>query len=41
MEDVVIEKGAVIKITCQIFEEVGKYGVPAWVLSQLESLFRI
>ncbi|KAI1133609.1 hypothetical protein F5Y10DRAFT_259932 [Nemania abortiva] len=32
-------KGTLIKITSQVFEEVGKEGVPQWVLGQLESFF--
>ncbi|KAI0874254.1 hypothetical protein GGS24DRAFT_353017 [Hypoxylon argillaceum] len=39
MTEVGIEKGTVIKITSQVFEEVGKEGVPEWVLGQLESFF--
>ncbi|KAJ3577130.1 hypothetical protein NPX13_g3437 [Xylaria arbuscula] len=40
MADVGIEKGTVVKITSEVFDEVGKEGVPGWVLKQLEGFFR-
>jgi hypothetical protein len=39
LKEVGIEQGTVIKITSQVFEEVGKEGVPKWVLEQLEEFF--
>ncbi|KAJ8131660.1 hypothetical protein O1611_g1964 [Lasiodiplodia mahajangana] len=39
MRKVGIEKGKVIKITPEIFAEVGKEGVPKWMLDQLEDCF--
>ncbi|KAK1826343.1 hypothetical protein QBC39DRAFT_269218 [Podospora conica] len=38
-KEVGIEKGTVIKITDEVFDRVGKEGVPKWVLEQLEAFF--
>jgi len=39
LKDVGIEKGMVIKITPEVFDEVGKDGIPKWVLKELKSYF--
>jgi hypothetical protein len=36
MKEVGVDKGTVIKITPKVFDEVGKEGVPKWVLQQLK-----
>ena len=37
VQDVGADTGTVIKITNEVFDEVGKEGVPNWVLQQLET----
>ena len=39
MKEVGLTKGKVIKITEKDFKEVGKFGVPDWVLGQLKDFF--
>ena len=39
LKEVGLKKGTVIKITSQVFDKVGKEGVPKWVLEQLEEFF--
>jgi hypothetical protein len=39
LKEVGLEKGTVIKITSEVFDKVGKEGVPKWVLEQLEEFF--
>lgn len=39
LKEVGLERGTVIKITSQVFDKVGKEGVPKWVLEQLEDFF--
>lgn len=39
MRDASVEKGTVIKITPKVIDEVGKDGVPYWVLNELNKFF--
>lgn len=39
-KDVNVNSGTIIKITSQVFNEVGKEGVPEWVLQQLQNFFK-
>ncbi|KAF4478556.1 hypothetical protein FAGAP_12342 [Fusarium agapanthi] len=38
-KDVDLDAGVVIKITDEVFDEVGKEGIPKWVLEQLQAYF--
>ncbi|KAF4468526.1 hypothetical protein FALBO_4581 [Fusarium albosuccineum] len=38
-KDVGLDAGTVIKITDEVFDKVGKEGVPKWVLEQLQDYF--
>ncbi|KAJ4309915.1 hypothetical protein N0V84_011239 [Fusarium piperis] len=38
-KDVGLDAGIVIKITDEVFDKVGKEGVPKWVLEQLQGYF--
>ena len=39
VNDIGVDKGTVIKITSKVFDEVGKDGIPKWVLGQLKEYF--